>query len=612
MNQEVSLQRRAWPNWTADAVALLGLVIYLAEAILFAHTTVSNLDEAGYLLKGTLFVGGGYRPFDPGIWTNKAPLAFLIPGFVQSVFGAGLRTGRYLAIFFGVLAVIGTWVASRRLGGKWLAAGAVFVLAFSPAVVKMYSNGATQSTVACLLAWSLVLSLGENRSGWQLALAGILTGLMIMVRQNMLPVLPLLALYAFWQHGRKAIWLALSGALVVAYIHFLYWPDILQLWTWVPLVPIPAQVTYGGGGSPSYVPEVDNLSRALAFFQTFRLHFTVLVGSVITFLLWPRLKNWKSRADFRASIFLLALFWGLIAMHSIASVGGDYCVFCLSPYVAFFNIAGILLLVISIKSWNWQTPGWVPVLMVAVFLVICTGMGLSAFEEIGPSLLRLPAPRMREMRILPGLVTVEDILLNRFDLKLNAAKKIVSTAFGFMTGGLVTLLVYMWSRRSRPGLLSFGSYYASAILLLGLIVSPVLNGQAGLPDCRTDVIEANEQIGAYLSSIIPDGSVVYWDGGLSAAPLLYLPRVKMFPAQINSGYSFINGGDPAALNKFGFWNAELDTSWKTTAQFFLIEEDRYPRWQIFFNPSQFDEYPPTPVGTSCVEHTRLRIFRRKP
>jgi len=46
--------------------------------MMFAHATISNLDEGAYLLKGLLFAGGEYRPFDPGIWTNKAPLAFLI------------------------------------------------------------------------------------------------------------------------------------------------------------------------------------------------------------------------------------------------------------------------------------------------------------------------------------------------------------------------------------------------------------------------------------------------------------------------------------------------------------------------------------------------------
>ena len=172
-------------------MALIGLVIYFVQSIVFAHTTVSNLDEGAYLLKGFLFATGRYHPFDPGISTNKAPLAFLIPGYVQLLFGPGLRTGRYLAVFFGVMTVLGTWVASRRIGGKWLAAGAVWVFAFSPTIIKIYSGGATQSTIACMLAWSLALSLGEKRPLWQLMLSGFLAGLMMLVRENMLPVLPL-------------------------------------------------------------------------------------------------------------------------------------------------------------------------------------------------------------------------------------------------------------------------------------------------------------------------------------------------------------------------------------------------------------------------------------
>ena len=216
------------------------------------------------LLKGILFATGEYHPFDPGISTNKAPLAFLIPGYVQLLFGAGLRTGRYLAVFFGVMAVLGTWVAARRMGGKWLAAGAVWVFASSPTVIKIYSGGATQSTIACLLAWSLALSLGEKRPLWQLILSGFLAGLTMLVRQNMLPFLPLLALYAFWQHGWKSLWLLISGMAVVVVVHIMYWPEILQLWYWVPFIQLPAQVIYSGGGSTIWTPEV-SLDFSLAF-----------------------------------------------------------------------------------------------------------------------------------------------------------------------------------------------------------------------------------------------------------------------------------------------------------------------------------------------------------
>ena len=83
-------------------------------------------------------------------------------------------------------------------------------------------------------------------------------------------------------------------------------------------------------------------------------------------------------------------------------------------------------------------------------------------------------------------------------------------------------------------------------------------------------------------SIIPQGSLVYWEGGLSAAPLLYLPGVNIFPPQINDGYSFISNGDTAELFKFGYWNEEMDAEWKATADFFIIEDERYQQLEGFF------------------------------
>jgi hypothetical protein len=604
-------QKQNWLMWTADAVALIGLVVYFVQAIFFAHTTISNLDEGAYLLKGLLFASGKYHPFDPGISTNKAPFAFLIPGYVQLLFGAGLRTGRYLAVFFGVMAVLGTWVAARRIGGKWLAAGAVWVFASSPMIIKIYSGGSTQSTIACMLAWALVLSLGEKRSLWQLMISGFLAGLMMLVRQNMMPVLPLLALYAFWQHGWKAMGLLLSGLTVVVAVHIVYWPDILQLWTWVPFIQLPPQAVYSGGGTAIWSPDITLSSRLLSVFQAFRFHFVALVGSITSLLLWPKLSAWKSRTDFRMGLFLLLLFWGLLYMHAMAAIALDYCVFCFTPYIAFFSVAGILLLVVSVKSWNWHPPIAVQILLTAILLVIFTGMGFSAFEDIGTPLLNLPAPRISDLRILPGFVTWWDILSNKFHLNNNLAMKYASTFFGIVVGSLITLTGYMVWRRMWRDKVKFGSFFAPVILVAGLILSPFLHGSAGAKDCTSDIILDNEKIGTYLRGIIPQGSVVYWDGGLSAAPFLYLPEVKMFPPQINDGYSFYSNGNTAELFRFGFWNEEMDTEWKSTANFFIIEDNRYDNWKGYFTPDQFDEFARSPVGTSCLEKSQLRIFRRK-
>jgi hypothetical protein len=612
MTGSAIFQKRNWPIWTADAVALIGLVVYFVQSMAFAHTTASNLDEGAYLLKGFLFATGKFHPFDPGISTNKGPLAFLIPGYVQLLFGPGLRTGRYLAVFFGVMTVLGTWVAARRIGGKWLAAGAVWVFASSPMIIKIYSGGATQSTIACLLAWSLALALGEKRSLWQLMLSGFFAGLTMLVRQNMLPVLPLLALYAFWQHGWKALWLLISGAAVVAAIHIMYWPEILQLWQWVPLIQLPAQIVYSGGGSIIWTPEVYLDSRMLSVFQAVRFHFVALVGSVASILLWPKLSAWKSRADFRVSLFLLVLFWGLLYMHAMAAIGQDYCVYCFTPYIAFFNVAGILLVVVSVKSWNWRPSFAVQILLIIGLLIVFGGMGFSAFEDIGNPLLNLPAPRMRDLNILPGFITWWEILSNKFHMSRNSAMRYASASFGFFVGVSVMVISYIiWRRMWRDSLMKFAAFLAPAVLVLGLVISPVLHGSLAARDCASDVILDNEHIGEHLRSIIPRGSLVYWEGGLSAAPLLYLPGVDIFPAQINDGYSFISNGNTAELYKFGYWNEEMDAEWKATADFFIIEEWRFNNLSDFFNPNQFDEFPRSPTGTSCLEGSTLRIFRRK-
>ena len=79
MDRILVFQKRALPIWAAEALALLGLAVYLIQSVLFAYNTVSNLDEGSYLLKGYLFATGQYRPFEAGISTGKAPLSFLIP-----------------------------------------------------------------------------------------------------------------------------------------------------------------------------------------------------------------------------------------------------------------------------------------------------------------------------------------------------------------------------------------------------------------------------------------------------------------------------------------------------------------------------------------------------
>ena len=393
---------------------------------MYARTTTSSLDEGAYLYKGILFATGQYHPFGLyGVWTNKAPLAFLIPGYVELVFGPGLRTGRYLAIFLGFLTLLGVWTASLRINpSKWLAVGAVWALALSPEVIKIYSQGLSQVIIACLLAWTLALALGEKRAIWELTLSGFLAGAVIMTRQNMVLVLPLLALYIFWQHGWKpAICSLLAGGGVLIYFHILYWPYIMQLWLpWLPnrltAIFFP-DLQIGGAGLSLPLPWD---SRILAFFYGFRSDFLVLTGSLMALILWPKTRDWKTQTDFRIAIFLESLFLILTLMHLWASLFQDYCVFCFDSYIAFFNVSGILLLVIIINNLDKNVRPLRQVALVSCVLAIIAGVGFSTFDIFGNGLLAINFPFLQKGKLV--FPTIWAILSSKFLLKPHVALKI--------------------------------------------------------------------------------------------------------------------------------------------------------------------------------------------
>jgi len=188
--------------WLPAFLTVAGFFAYLLQAIDMARTKTSFLDEGLYVYKGWLFATGKYVPFqDYGLWTNHAILSFLIPGYIQKWFGPGLDVARYFMIFLAVLTLLGIWIFANRWGGKWWAAAAIWVMALNPAEIKVYTLALSEGLIAVMLIWILVLTVGVRRPLWQLMLGSGLAGLMILTRENMIFVLPLLFLYLLWHYG---------------------------------------------------------------------------------------------------------------------------------------------------------------------------------------------------------------------------------------------------------------------------------------------------------------------------------------------------------------------------------------------------------------------------
>ena len=616
----------------ADGAALLGGLYYLVQSWKFAHLLNSTLDEGSYLFKGYAFATGEYTLFENyGFWSNKMPLSFLIPGYVQSIFGPGLETGRIMTIALAMIMLIGLWILARRLGNRWWGAITVWVYALSPAVIMTYSMAVSQAIIACMLVWTLVLVLGEGRKTWQIALAALLAGLMGMTRINMILVLPVLLGYVFWEHGRRSgIIASIIAGVIVLFIHALYWPGILIMWARV----LPGSITpFLDPWRPSifvtdtWKVETTSASQVLSFFYGVRYHFAGIIGALTTWLLWPPLRRWRTRSKFRVAVTLSALFLIQLGIHMYAALGQDYCTFCFPGYLSFFSLLGLLLVVVSFDSWRTNIPWWQAVLIIPAILLISAGIGYANFETVGKGLLELEVPRVLFSfpRLSSGTVSLDIALLNKFGLEYPERRQAAPAIFGFLGGGMIILIAlvtraisaYSSKRHQEEGEAekpSFGFYLLIIFLLVGTALLPS-SLMAGIPvpdTCSTNIIQSYENAGEHLARQIPPGSLVYWQGPDSFAPLLYVPEIQIFAPQVNGQYSLKENTDRDALLKFGLWSEEIARDWLAEADYVLVEESSYNQWiREQVTPVEFDELESTSPLVDCKSDSRILIFKRE-
>lgn len=603
-------------------LALLGFVVYLAQSIYFAITQVSIVDEGAYLYQGLLFAKGIYHPFQVnGFWMYNSPVAYFIPGIFQAILHPGLLTGRIYAVGLSFLMLIGAWLTTRRISGKRWAAIVVWMLALGTAQIRIYSLALSEGLIACLLTWMLFLVLGERRSRAALIGGSLLASLIILTRHNLILLLPLLWIYIFWQHGRKNGFIAASAGLALLIVGYaLYWPNILTIWVeWIPSGFLPFFDQFKSPATDALVQEVNLSGRLLAFFQAFRFQFISIVGSLIALLLISHKNKSDHPSIWRSSIFLSVLFFIQWLLHAWGSIGNTFCVFCLPIYTTFFSIAGILFIPVSYPLWR-KTYTKFQNLLVALFLIlICTGLGFSVFEEIGPNLLDIRIPRIltlfRSGEVEPGY-PLWSILFQNFQLEFNDARKVVSAFAGMLIFFFIFLLFYLiWRlirKRVQYGLVPF---VLIAFFLTGTILSPVRLLSGGFQNyaCNANTITAYQSIGEKLAGLIPAGSRVYWQNNGSSVPLLYLPDISIYPAQIYNRWSYSLDENDERVHRFGLWNDSLAEKWKQEVDFLLIEESALDqKWMDFFefHPEIVELLPPLPE-LPCSQGSAIHIYTRE-
>lgn len=594
---------------------------FLAQAVIYAHQLPSRVDEGSFLIKGYYYVKGIYRPFqDYGPWTNNMPLAYYIPGLAQAVFGPGLKTGRYFAIFMALLMLAAVWLLLRRLKGKWWALAGVLFFALNPALIKTYVQAVSQVIVACLLAWSLFFLIGEKRSLAQIGLGAFFCALTTLTRQNMVFMMAFAVLYAWIIFGKKAGWVALLCAgLPFLLVHLLYYPRIISLWaSWLPgfiLKLIHYQAVSSGNVEQVWSPDIGLLTRFTSFFTAVRYYFVPLIGVLLCFILLPLKEAWKSKVE-RQTVFLLGvLFTIMFLMHAWASLGKNYCVYCFPIYLAFFIPIAVVMAAIILSNLADIQPKiklfWV--LLIGLFFI--PGAFLGSLETVGRRVMSLAVPRIKGGRVLEGSTELWKLFSNRFGFSYEELLPYIAVAFGLMVAVVFFCLGWLAFRGfgKRKGLQA-GNFILVVLIAVSLILmpSPLLADMQTSNTCGGDVLNAYEKAGAQLNERIPAGVTVYWAGGSVVTPLLYLTDDYVHPQLLNGVYSKYLGGERDELEKKGYYNAASIEAWRAEADYIVNSNVKMVgSWLTFLNSDDYDEYQHTDALDPCDPSTFLRIYKKK-
>ena len=602
----------------AELIALLGGILYLVLAYRNALIRATFLDEGLYLYKGWQFVSGKYQLFaDYGPWTNQMPLSYLIPGFIQVLFGAGLRTGRYFAIFLSLLMLLALWLVTRRLAGRWWAAGVVWVIALNIASIKVYTLAISEGLVACMFAWVLFFILGDNRPTWQIISGSFLATAILLVRINLAPVAALVVLFIFWQHGARKGWIALlTAGLVFVISHALFWPGILKLWAaWLPSSLTPFLNTWRISNiADKWVTSAalpDLFERILYFFLSFRLHLLSLGGALVVWLLWPgSSKNWKTLSQYRTAVFLSVTLLLLLVMHMVAAFSLGFCISCVLLYITFFDFLGLLLLAQSFSALKRTLPTWRAVLAMVVFLGMGLGIVFSEYGEITRPYLQAVSRwidwDLEDLFLWPILQKYGLSDYNIYQIRASFFVGSLVLVFIFFSAFFVTVIV----DRYKPKWLGFSFVLLILCMIVGFIFSSskYFSGGNDFFYCGGDMLQSYEKSGQVLQALVPKGSKVFWVGRIPAV-LLYLPDIELFPPQLNHFHNLRTGDDDQELVRFGLWSKSLGRQWLAESDVALVEEQWLDGWvEDAIAASGFQEIKPPYRVEPCRKSSKIHVY----
>ncbi len=611
------------------ALSLFGGAFYLARIYQYIHILPSMLDEGTYLYKGLLFIEGVYKPFQAyGPWTNKSPWLFYLFGLVQKLFGPGLATGRYFALALAMLLAVSLWASLRKVTSPFWASVAVWILALSPLTGVVYAYAASQIVVAAFLAVALACLLGQKRSLMALYCSTFWFAILSLMRVHMI-LLGLFALiYIYRYYGKKIFGrMAVLWGTLILLGYGLFWPEMGRLWQ--GLLPstlarlLPDKIPSLGDATSVWAAATQNISVlsrlnavAVALVSEIFIVFGQIFGSLYLLNTWRQVKNTPEDLDKRwvldwLTTFIPAyfVFYGIFVWNTFAN---NYCVDCLKFYTRFITPLGLVNLVLLLFTLKPARKLWLDSIAVLGALVAGALTGFSVWEILGKQALYFPVPKIWDGKLWET-VTLWTILESKLQLSYNQARLFSPILLGiFFSSILVVALLILYKIRCFRFKVSYGySLFISTLILTTVFVAATYQEQRAC-EPGFDVLASEKRVGIALDeSIIKDGALVYWAGGQSITPLLYVEDIQTFPQQYNNIYAKYLGGDTETLLKYGFYNEESDENWQHIADYFVISNENISHFKSLIAGASLIEIPIPSDALGCSGKAQVRLFARE-
>jgi hypothetical protein len=326
----------------------------------------------------------------------------------------------------------------------------------------------------------------------------------------------------------------------------------------------------------------------------------------------------------------LSSFLILFIAHSGASILRNSNVFAFSVYLSFFDVIGILLIILTWSNWEYKQPLWKQIMIMTMVCFVSLGIAYAVSTK------ETFWGRNVEAMLLKRALTFEkgslgfaswrwwEVLYSRFGWSFSFSMRVVGTVvFSLILILIITLgiIIYKYiNSRKRTSVDSNPIIPTTLVvfLIIGILCSPtgILGGGRKIYDCHRGVITTYEDAIDLLTNFVEQGDSVYWIGSDTQPILLGLiekKNIELFPPQLNSQYSFWIGGDPDQLSRAGFWNEELANEWIKESNVLLFEDQALSGWfsdidlPIVLNSFQ-------KVGETseigCSAGQRISVYRR--